>query len=49
MRISYSKSDDIVGVAMDKSLEEGFPWDGSQVGESELRITSLEQVSEFRM
>ena len=42
VRVFHSRSVAIAGVAMDRSGEEGFPWEGSLVGESVLSRTRLE-------
>ena len=39
MRVVHSRSVAISGVDMERSGDVGFPWEGSRVGESVLRMT----------
>ena len=47
--VDHSRSVTISGVTIVRSGDEGFPEEGSLVGESELSKTRLEAVSESRM
>ena len=47
--VDHSRSETISGVEMVRSGEVGLPFEGSLVGESELRRTRLEEERESRM
>ena len=49
VRVVHSRSANISGVDMERSGEEGFPKEGSLVGESELSRTRSEAERESRM
>ena len=49
VKVFHSKSVAIAEVAIERSGEEGLPWEGSLVGESVLRSTRFEDESKSLM